>query len=168
MALSAAVATEAAPAGDDPRTTPADPGDRNLRWSVGAELLFGIAVLVVTAMLVNAQPARSALALPFSTEIRDKTMLIDVNIDPAKAGPVVMHLYMLSPSGGARYIQDATAQMNLPAKGISLDVPLVRAGPNHFRNTNFVVPYAGKWKLVVRAYRTLTDEVAVQTDVNIR
>ena len=35
--------------------------------SVLGELVFGIAVLVITAMLVNAQPARSALALPFTT-----------------------------------------------------------------------------------------------------
>jgi hydroxyacylglutathione hydrolase len=39
-------------------------------------------------LLVNAQPARSALALPYSTEMRTQKMLIDVIVDPAEAGPI--------------------------------------------------------------------------------
>jgi copper transport protein len=169
MALSAAVATATAPGSAD-SPEPIDRQVRHLRWSVGAELVFGIAVLVITSMLVNAQPARSALSLPFSTELRQPTMLIDVTIDPAKAGqPVVMHFYMLTPSGGNEYTKDATASLSLPSRGIApIEIPLDRAGPNHFRNTSFVVPFAGKWQLVVRAFHTDTDEVAVQTDVNFR
>jgi copper transport protein len=169
-ALSAAVATEMAPPPPPGQPPTVDPEVRHLRWSVGAELVFGIAVLVITSMLVNAQPARSALALPFSTELRQPTMLIDVTIDPAKSGqPIVIHLYMLTPSGANEYTKDATATLSLPSKGIPpIEVPLDRAGPNHFRNTSFVVPYAGKWQLVVRAFHTDTDEVAVQTYVNFR
>ena len=37
-------------------------------------------------------------------------MLIDVIVDPAKAGPVVIHLYMLTPSGGNEYIQERDAR----------------------------------------------------------
>jgi copper transport protein len=133
------------------------------------ELVFGITVLVLTSMLVNSQPARSALALPFSAEIRTPSMLIDVTMDPAKAGPVVMHVYTLTPSGANQYIVDATAQMSLPSKGIApIDVPLERAGPSHFRNTNFVVPFKGKWQLVIRAYKTNVDEAAGETTVPIR
>ena len=174
VALSAAVATESAtqPPAD---TSPADPDVRHLRWSVLGELVFGITVLVLTAMLVNAQPARSVLALPYSTEIRattsggTPTMLIDVTIDPAQSGPVVMHIYTLTPSGANQYIVDATAQMSLPSKGIApIDVPLERAGPSHFQNTNFVIPFAGKWTLVVRAFKTQVDEAAGQATVPIR
>jgi copper transport protein len=168
VALSAAVATEAAPQPESDRA-PADPEVRNLRWSVMGELVFGITVLVLTSMLVNSQPARSALALPFSTEMRTPNMLIDVTIDPAKAGPIVMHIYTLTPSGTNQYIQDVTAQLSLPSKGIApIDVPLERAGPSHFRVTNFSIPFPGKWLLVVRAYKTPVDEAAQQTTVNIR
>ena len=72
--LSAAVATE--PAGTrESQAGPSDPEVRSLRISVLGELVFGITVLVITAMLVNAQPARSALALPFTTEMKTPTML---------------------------------------------------------------------------------------------
>jgi len=172
--LSAAVATDT-PAAPPGRTVPADPEVRNLRWSVAGELIFGIAVLITTSLLVNSQPARSALALPFSTEMKgtnaagETTMLIDVTIDPAKAGPVVIHIYALTPSGANSYIQSETASLSLPEKGIApIEVPLERAGPSHFRNTNFTIPFSGKWQLVVRAFKTQIDETAVQTTVNIR
>jgi copper transport protein len=80
-----------------------------------------------------------------------------------------MHIYTLTPSGANQYIVEATAQMSLPSKGIApIDVPLERAGPSHFRATNFSIPFPGKWLLVVRAFKTQVDETAVQTTVNIR
>lgn len=158
-----------APPEPDVATTPPDLEMRHLRWTVGAELIFGIAVLTITALLVNAQPARSALALPYSKEIRTPTMLVDIIIDPAKAGPVVLHVYTLSPSGGNDYVFNVTAELSLPSKGIApLTVPMVRAGPNHFKATNFVIPFQGKWLLVIRALQDKFDEVAVQTFVNVR
>jgi len=169
--LSAAVVTDTATTKTADRP-PADPDVRHLRWSVGGELVFGITILVITSLLVNSQPARTALAVPFSTEMRSTgqpAMLVDVTIAPAKSGPVVMHIYTLTPSGANDYIQNATAEMSLPSKGIApIQVPLERAGPNHFRATNFDVPFAGKWLLVVRAFKTPVDEAAVQTTVNIR
>ncbi len=167
-ALSAAVATESK---TEPGPQPASGGPdvHNLRWSVIGELVFGITVLVLTSLLVNAQPARSALALPFSTEMRTPNMLIDVIVDPAEAGPVVIHIYTLTPSGANQYIVNATATMSLPSKGIApIDVPLERAGPSHFQNTDFNVPFAGTWQLVVRAYKTPVDEAAAETAVPIR
>jgi copper transport protein len=167
VALSAAVATESA-AEPAPDAAPTDTDVRHLRWSVLGEVVFGIAVLVLTSMLVNTPPARSELALPFATEMRAPNMLIDVTVDPAEAGPVVIHVFTLTPSGANQYIVDATATMSLPSKGIApIEVPLERAGPSHFQNLNFVVPFAGDWQLVVRAYKTQVDEAAAETTVPI-
>jgi copper transport protein len=183
VTLSAAATTDTATAAATKRE-PADPEVRGLRWSVGGELVFGIAVLVITAMLVNAQPARSALSLPYSTEFREPTMLIDLLISPAKSGPVDFHIYTLSPAGSNLFTPGITAQMSLPSKGIApLDVPLRRAGPNHFIacngpptivgptatcNNKFSIPFSGKWLIVIRALRNQFDEVAVQKTINIR
>jgi copper transport protein len=181
LSLSAAVATAPVSATE---TRPADPSVRGLRWSVGGELLFGIAVLVITSMLVNSQPARSALALPYSKEFRQPTMLIDVIVSPVKAGPVDFHVYTLSPAGGPLFSPGVTAEMSLPAKGIApITIPLVRVGPNHFLAcqgvpstasgpavcaNKFAVPFAGKWQIVIRALRNEFDEVAIQTSINFR
>jgi copper transport protein len=157
---------------------------RRLRWSVGGELVFGIAVLTITALLVNAQPARSALSLPFSTEFREPTMLVDLIVDPAKAGPADVHVYVLTPSGGNLFTPDVTAEMSLPSKGIApIPIPMKRAGPNHFLSCKgppaqvastvtcsdrFAIPFPGTWHIVIRALRDQFNEVVVGTDVDIR
>jgi copper transport protein len=167
------------------RALPEDPDVRRLRWSVWGELVFGIAVLTITAMLVNAQPARSALSLPYSKEFREANMSINLLIDPAKAGPVDMHIYTLSPAGANLFTPGITAELSQPSKGIPpIEVPLVRGGPNHYLaclgppaqagtgtvtcSDKFSIPYSGKWTLVIRALRNEFDETAVQTTVNIR
>src|SRR5207245_1803896 len=109
---------------------------RQVGWSRDAffDTTFGRLLVVQVAFFTG------LLAVPFSTEMRSTQppMLVDVTIDPAKAGPVVIHIYTLTPSGANSYITNATATMSLPSKGIaSIDVPLERAGPSHFRNTSF-------------------------------
>jgi copper transport protein len=181
LTLSAAVATAPVSATGQ---RPADPSVRGLRWSVGGELVFGIAVLVITSMLVNSQPARSALSLPYSKEFREPTMLIDLIVSPVKAGPVDFHVYTLSPAGGPLFTPGVTAEMSLPSKGIApITIPLVRVGPNHFLacqgvpstasgpavcSDKFPVPFAGKWLVVIRALRNEFDEVAIQTYIDVR
>ena len=175
-----AVTEESAP----PGTAPADPNVRGLRWSVGGELIFGIAVLTITALLVNAQPARSALEVAFSKEVRTPTMLVDIIVDPTRAGPVDMHVYVLTPSGGNLFTPGVTAEMSLPSKGIApITIPLKRAGPNHYLackgppaqvastvtcSDRFSIPFSGKWHIVIRALRDQFNEVVAPFDVNIR
>ena len=182
LSLSAAVATETTSAGGT-RTEPADPGAHPLRWSVGGELIFGIAVLVITSMLVNSQPARSALSLPYSKTFHEPTMQLNLIVSPAKAGPVDIHVYTLTPSGGNLFTPSVTAEMSQGTKIAPITIPLVRAGPNHFLacqsapsqatgtavcTDKFSVPFPGKWVVVIRALRNEFDQVAVQTTVNIR
>jgi copper transport protein len=163
---------------------PTDPSVRHLRWSVGGELVFGIAILAITALLVNAQPARGALDLPFNGEVRASKMAVDIIIDPAKAGLIDMHIYTLTPSGVNLFTPDVTAEMSLPSKGIApIPIPLVRGGPNHFLackgppaqvgstvtcSDRFAIPFSGKWHIVVRALRDQFNEVVAPFDVKIR
>lgn len=167
-----------------PSTEPTDSGVRRLRWSVGGELIFGIAVLTITSLLVNAQPARSALDVPFNKEFRSSKMLVDLIVDPAKVGLIDMHVYVLTPSGVSLFTPEVTAKMSLPSKGIApITIPLVRGGPNHFLackgppaevastvtcSDKFAVPFSGKWHIVVRALRDQFNEVVAPFDVDIR
>ncbi|MGH8990219.1 MAG: CopD family protein, partial [Acidimicrobiia bacterium] len=63
----------------------------HLRRSVGAETVLAVVVLAVTALLVAAEPARSALSRPFSAEMTTDDLLVNVIVDPAKAGPTTFH-----------------------------------------------------------------------------
>ena len=145
-----------------------------LRQSVGLEVLLGVAILLVTALLVNAQPARTVLAPKlFATEIKagtgDDAMLIDVTIDPSRAGPNAIHIYALTPQGASLTVRSISASMSLPSKGIDdVQLPLQRGGPNHFLSTSADIPLAGKWQLVIHVLRTAFDDVAGTTTVPIR
>jgi len=145
-----------------------------LRQSVGLEVLVGIAVLLVTALLVNAQPARSVLAPKlFATELKAGTgsdaMLIDITIDPSRAGPNAIHIYALTPQGASLTVRQISASMSLPSKGIDeFNLPLQRGGPNHFLATSADIPLSGNWRLVVHVLRTAFDDTAATTKVPIR
>lgn len=144
-------------------------GGESLRRSVAAEAAVAIAVVAVTALLVNVVPGRSALAQPFSTTIEAGDLLVDVTVDPAKAGPVEMHVYVLGASGAVTEVAELTAQLTLPAEAIGpLRVPLERAGPGHFAAYRFDIPLAGRWRLDVIARTGDVDQVRGTTTVRIR
>src|SRR5581483_4620630 len=155
-----------------PGTAAADPDAETvagLRRTVGAETVIAVVVLAVTSLLVNAQPARSALAKPFSAEMRSELVLVDVTVDPAKAGPSNLHFYTLSPTGGQQEVQDLTATMTLPDQDVGpLAVPVQRAGPGHFSAYNFNIPLRGSWKLEVKALLSEIDEATVSTTIPVK
>lgn len=132
-----------------------------LRLSVLVELGLVAAILAVTAGLVNAQPARSALGVPYSTEVHaGANVLVDVIVDPAKAGPVAVHIYTLTPDGAQLDVPDVRAYLSLPSAEIrDLPVPLQKAGPGHFLNTAFQVPLRGTWLLQLTVQTTNTGQV---------
>jgi copper transport protein len=146
-----------------------------LRRSVGLEVALGLAVLITTALLVNAQPAKSALAPKlFSTEVKvptqTTTMLIDVIVDPAKAGPNTIHIYTLSQDGRAFPVDSISATVALLSQGVEpYDAKLQRAGPNHYLVSGLLITPAGKWTLQIHATRgEFTDIAAPPIQVPIR
>jgi copper transport protein len=140
-----------------------------LRRTVGAEVVIAAGVLVVASLLVNAQPARSAVARPFSTELETKKLLIDVTIDPAKAGPLDVHVYTLSPAGAVQDVAELTAAFRLPDRDVGpLKVPLQRAGPGHFSAYRFELPLRGSWQLEVVARLTEFEQVRASAEVPVR
>ena len=141
----------------------------SLRRSVAAEAAVGVGVVVLTALLVNVVPARNALAQPFSATVEAGNLFVDVTVDPAKAGPVEVHVYVLGASGAVTDVAELTAQLSLPAESIGpLRVPLERAAPGHYAAYRFDVPLAGRWRLDVVARTGDVDQVRGTTTVRIR
>ncbi len=132
----------------------------DLRRAVLLELVLAAVIIAVSALLVNAQPARQALNQPFSAEVRaGPNVLVDVVVDPAKAGPVAIHLYTLSADGAQLDVPDVTATLSLPAAGVTnLAVPLQKGGTGHFLVAGFQVPLRGTWTLNITVRTTAFDE----------
>jgi copper transport protein len=140
-----------------------------LRRTVGAEVVIAAGVLVVATLLVNAQPARSAASRPYSTELKAKDLLVNITLDPAKAGSTALHVYTLTPSGAVKEVAELTASFRLPDRDVGpLKVNLQRAGPGHFSAYGFDIPLRGTWQLEVVARLTEFDQVRTSADIPVR
>jgi copper transport protein len=146
-----------------------------LRKSVAGEVVLGLAVLAVTALLVNAQPARSELAPKlFSQTISAGTgasaLSVSVTIDPARIGVNTIHVYTLTPKGADLTVRDISAKL-VNAAGTSVPANLKRGGPNHFLTSDASITEGGKYQMLVQVLQVidgrLVDTPAV-FDVPIR
>jgi copper transport protein len=139
------------------------------RRSIRVETVLGVAILAVTALLVNAQPARSALAQPYAAELVADDLLIDLTIDPAKAGPTEIHVYTLTPTGAVAEVEELTLSLTLPSRDIGpLEVPLERAGPGHFSAYDVEIPLPGEWTVDVQALVDEFTEATAQDTIEVR
>jgi copper transport protein len=136
------------------QTRPTRSKETRLQRAVFAELGLAALVLVFASILVNVQPAKAALAKPFGAETTaGNEMLVDVVVDPAKAGPVAFHLYTLTAAGAPVDPPAVDASLSLPGPAIdNLPVPLHKAGPGHWIAVGFDVPIRGRWTLTVNVH----------------
>ncbi|MDQ1417809.1 MAG: copper transport protein [Acidimicrobiaceae bacterium] len=141
----------------------------DIRKTVLVEVLLAAAIVAVSAVLVNAQPARQALSKPFSAEVHaGPSVLVDVVVDPAKAGPVAIHLYTLSADGAQLDVPEVTAALSLASAGITnLKVPLQHGGTGHYLVGGFQVPLRGTWTLNITVRTSEFDEFNA-TPVRVR
>jgi copper transport protein len=134
-----------------------------LRRSVLAEIGIALAVLAVTALLVNAVPAKQAAALPFSTSFTTLGVQVNAIVDPARVGTGnQVHIYVLSSIGTPKAIPELDATLSLPAQDLGpLDIPLTIGGPGHYYATDVDIPVAGTWTLTITVRTDAIDEQVV-------
>jgi copper transport protein len=127
-----------------------------LRRSVAGEVLLGIAVLAVTAMLVNAQPARSALTPKlFSGSVNvgsgASAMTIEATVDPAHVGLNQIHVYTLTLKGADLPVRSISAK--LVDGTTSVPAGLVKGGANHWLTNSAAIPTPGTYQMLVEVIR---------------
>lgn len=155
--------------GDDPPADPAGPAAthsvRALPRFVTAELLVLVLVLVATALLVNAPPARTAGTSAeqglVALNLQSRRLWMDVTIAPARVGSNEMHLTALTPGGTLNDIEDMSATLDLPERRIGpLDLTLRRLTAGHYV-VDVVIPTPGRWRLTTRTRISDTDVVTL-------
>ena len=144
--------------------------DRRLRRSVFAEVALAIAVLAVTALLVNAVPAKQAASQPFSQDFLTLGVQVNAIVAPARTGPGnQFHFYVLGRLGQPVAIPELDAAISLPSEGIGpITIPLVVAAPGHYRATDVTIPVAGDWILKLTVRTTAIDENVVTAVLPVR
>lgn len=143
-----------------------------LRRSVAAEAGGALAVVAVTALLVNAVPGGTASATggggPFSAQITEDDIVLSVEVVPAEVGPVGLHLYVNEPSGAPVRPEEVEATFTLPERDLGpLTVPLVDFGQGHYSADGAELPFAGEWDLDVVVRTSDIDQTRFEAVVSV-
>jgi len=147
-----------------------------LRWSVRLEVLIGLAVLAVTAMLVSTPPATRggppepaaapAPAVATATLALSGGGEVEVRLDPAQAGTSTLTLTVRRVDGGAWDVPEVTAALELPAQDLGpLPVRLTRVDAGRYGSQGLSIPVAGTWGLSVSVRTSEIDRSTVETEL---
>ena len=120
-----------------------------LRRSVRMETVIAVAVLAVTAVLVQTAPAASATAKPYSGTSTAGAYRVQVDLYPARKGLNELHLYTLGPGGRTEDVAEVTGSMVRP-DGESFTVRPVHVSLGHYEDLQVVLPASGSYHLMLQ------------------
>jgi len=141
---------------------------RRFLQAAGVELALMVAVVAVTAVLVNAPPAKSEAEMhgPMTAEVMVGDLETQVTVEPAMAGPNEIHLAFGGHDGGPPDLAEVKVAASLPSVGIGpLRYSAKEAAPGEWivRNAQLTIP--GDWQLRIEARRgefeLLTETISV-------
>ncbi len=138
---------------------------------VSAELAVMAVAVGLTAALVAEPPAKAQVARagPFATTARVGPFELNLVVDPARAGPNQIHLYLLDRSGRPAPVAEARVSAALPSAAIGpLRLDARKAGPGHYIVAGAVLAIPGDWRITVTVRRGEFDEWQQTTTTPIR
>jgi copper transport protein len=145
-----------------------------LRWSVAAEATIAVAVLAVTAVLVNTPTARETFAPPASAAVAFDTGgpggrgEVSVTMTPAVLGPNQVRLSVTGRAGRPYRPAQIEAFLVLPARHLGpLPVSLTADGPGRYASRQVTVAFAGQWLLRITIRSDAFDETTVMVPVSV-
>jgi copper transport protein len=144
---------------------------RHLRRSVWSEVVLAVAVLAATALLVNAAPARTAVAQgseggAVGVTMKSNKVWVDFTATPGVKGPNDVHVNTLTPSGAPLDVTDLKVTIDLPDRKIApIDVALRRLSPGHYYAPGFDVPIGGEWRVTAKPLVSQFDQPTVRGTV---
>ena len=147
---------------------------RALVRAVRFELVLIAVVIAITAGLVDATPPRVAAAAsgPLVIEETIGNHVVEISVDPARAGPVDLHVTLFEVGSFTTVqnrVDEVRAELSEPDQGVGpLAVKLLRGGPAHFISSDLVIPVKGKWNLTVTVRIGEFDETRGTVSLEIR
>jgi copper transport protein len=147
-----------------------------LRRLVIVELVIAAAVLGVTAILTQTTPARTAetIALTpdqqayYTTTLDSSLYQLQVEVDPAKVGNNLVHLYAYGPDGKPVKVVEWKVTAALPSAGVEpIEVPTLKLTDNHVTGS-ITLPTAGAWEFRFTLRLTEFDQDSVTATVPVK
>lgn len=155
----------------------ASPMVSTLRRSVLREAILGALVLGVTALLVNAEPGRTAIAaspgpahqvISYDTGGPGGQGRLAIDVDPAITGPTMISVTVQDDTAAPRDVAELNATLTLTAQQLGpFPVPLQHTAPGRYVATGFEIPAGGTWQLAVTVRTSDIDQTTVTTPIDI-
>ena len=137
-----------------------------LRRAVTIEAVLAAVVIVITSLLMAANPSQATASAPFSATLTSQGYLATITVAPGRVGTNEVHIYLSSPNSSLEQPDDITVTIQDPSRDIDpIDLTISKAGAGHVISTA-TFPYAATWRMVVTA-RYGFDEVKFDADVKI-
>lgn len=154
------------------------PGARVLRRSVLGEAALGALVLGLTAMLVNAEPGRTATAplpgpahrvISYDTGGPGGRGVLIVDVDPAATGPNMIRVTVEDPRGAPQDVAELRATLTLTGRQLGpFAVAFQHTAPGKYVASAVQLPYSGTWRLGATVRTSDIDETTVATPIDVR
>ncbi len=138
-----------------------------LRKAVSIESVLAVAVVIVTSLLMAANPSQAVASAPFSSTLTSNGYLATITVAPARVGTNEVHLYLSSPNSSLDQPDAVSVTIQDPSRDINpIAIDVTKAGAGHYISNAATFPYAATWRLVVKA-RYGFDEVVFTADVPV-
>ncbi|GIH06987.1 transport integral membrane protein [Rhizocola hellebori] len=147
-----------------------------LRRLVIVELVIAAMVLGVTAVLTQTTPARTAEVSSqtptqpgyFTATLDSSLYQLQVEIDPARVGNNLVHLFAYGPDGKPVLVVEWKVTAALPAAGVEpIEVPTLKLTDNHATGS-ITLPTAGAWEFRFTLRLTEFDQDTVAVTVQVK
>ncbi|PZH02553.1 transporter [Streptomyces sp. NTH33] len=176
--------TEEAEAEEAAPSSASDACRRALRRSVLAEVAVGIAVLVVTTMLVSTLPGRvvatadeatpvagapgaSLTMIPFDVGTPGGRGTVQVTLVPGRVGQNAVEAVVYGPDGGLSSVPELRLSLSLPARKIGpIDAKLIKRG-GYWGTDTLNLPIAGDWTMKATVRVSEIDQASAERKIRI-
>lgn len=141
----------------------------NVRWELAGLAL----VLVVTAALVNIQPAAEAAGNTgaFSTfaPLGDDGSQLNLVVDPNRAGTNQVHVYLLDAAGRPASLgEHAVFRFSLPERDIGpIEREPLLIGTGHYVHTGNELALPGTWRIEIVVHLSTFEDADATVDVTV-
>jgi copper transport protein len=146
----------------------ADGFDRpRLRRAVTIETALAVVIVVLTSLLMAANPSQASASAPFSATLTSEGYLATISVAPARVGANEVHIFLSSPNSSLTQADAVNVTIQDPSRDVDpIAIPVVKAGADHVIGNGTSFPYAATWRMVVTARYGFT-EVKFTADVKV-